>query len=1395
MYKTVSLSLSQERLLFLNETLPNKALYNIPMVFSLKGKLDIKCLEKAFELLINRHEILRFRFKKIGDQLEGVIFEKPHINFNIKDFRRNGSDKDVSKALEYITAKTIEEFDLFQDFLIRVELAIVKENEFILAIIMHHTISDEWSEIVLINELIALYQSIQDNIELNLPKLSITYQDYASWHRHLVNNHYLDRELEYWQEYLQGAAPMSILPVNKIRPLELSYQGGCKKIEFSAQELLKIKKYCKTQKVTIFTFLLAAFKLLLHSYTGEDDLVIGFPSANRLQKELENLVGLFVNVIPIRTSFYGKIKFRDFLDQIKLNLINCYHNQNFPFDRLVQRLGLKREQNFHPIFQILFATIDKFLPKKISDELFIEKIDLDGKLSKFDLSVFCEEKNNLLMIKFTYSKDLYDFLTIKKISESFKLIVQAIINNDDFTVSEIELLTDLEKSKQLKPYDNLKGNIDPQDETLHSAFKAAAIKSPDKLALIVNDNYYTYKTLDNLSDKFASYLETLSFQSNKIIAVCMDPSLEFIVTILGILKSSGTYLPIDVRYPQERVNYMLEEASPQLIVTRTNYLSKFSTKKSEVINLDMVWNEIKYLNNPHKLRTDNKIACIIYTSGSTGNPKGVLCKHSSIMNRIQWVHKQYPFKKDEVFILLANLSFVDSIGEIFIPLIGMASLLIPESLHSLSPELLIYYMDQYRITRIGLPPSLLKVLIEEYKEQLLTIKSLKHIEVSGEMFSEALALKTLSVFKNAKFINRYGSTEATSIIYNEISSLREESGKLEVKSNVISNTKIYILNKYLKLMPAGFVGEVYINGRSLAAGYLNDEVLTKEKFVKITFSQDRMDLLYKTGDLGLITEEGVINIVGRKDSQIKLNSYRIEPREIEKLLEKHPSVIDSKVIVGPHNDDFKRLIAYLILKKDKIGPDNYEYELRSYLENYLPEFMIPSKFISLDQFPMTINNKIDYQKLIDIEFASSSQGILSTDYIVPRNHLEYQMGMLWCQVLKLESISINDNFFEIGGNSIIALMLIAKMQTKFQIKFPTAHIYKYPTISLMVKSIKKDIANIHGDILLPIKITSSSSPPLFLIHPARGIAFDYLILSKYINEFSIYGINDPGLMNSSNAFNSIEQMADYYIKTILEVQKNGPYRLGGWSFGGQVAIEMARQLTNKNYEVESVILFDSTNYPKEYLQKVTVEEINNGLAAIGFDILSYEAALLRNQDINAIKLIKNYIPKAYHGRTILIKSQEEEFPKNDKKEELRNLYRIKDVYQGWMKLVGRNLEIYSISGTHNDIFNPKFVKNVVEVIKRVMEGSSSSKILHDLSLSVDDAYLHHSIESNDNFMLKRMLELNANLSSRDSNGVTAYQKIVLQGDNTKIDICKNFSSTRTGVKNEAFFRRMEYQKK
>lgn len=1370
MNKTVPLSLSQERLLFLNETLPNKALYNIPFVFSLKGRLDIECLQKSLEELTDRHEILRFRFKKIDEKLEGIISKKNFLNFYIKDFRTKNGDYDTRKAQEYINTKVMEEFDLFSDFLIKVELIIINDNEFILAIIMHHVIFDEWSGNVLINELIALYQSNKNNTELKLPKLLITYQDYASWHRHLVDNNYFDKELEYWQEYLKGATPILDLPTNKIRPLELSYNGGCQKIEFSTEELSSIKKYCKAEKVTTFTFLLTAFKILLHSYTGEDDLVIGFPSANRLHKELEYLIGLFVNVIPIRLYFEKNIKFKDFLHQTKLNLINCYDNQNFPFDRLVQKLGLKREQNFHPIFQVLFAMNDSFSRKMISNGLFIEKIDVTDSLSKFDLSVFCEERSNFLLVKFIYSTDLYSFSNIQKFSESFRLIVQSIINNDNFLISEVELLTSTEKNKQLNLWNNFGKGKDSEYQKLHSIFKAQTIKTPDRIAIIINDNYYTYKTLDDLSDKFANYLATLSFKPNNIAAICIEPSIEFIITVFGILKTSGIYLPIDTKYPKERISYMLQDSSPQLIITNSSNNSKFTTHNIEVINLDNIWDKVlaSSSNNNNQSFAENSLACVIYTSGSTGKPKAVLCKHSSIINRILWVLKKYPFEKDDVSILLANLSFVDSIGEIFIPLIGGARLLIIETLLSLSPDILINYINKYKITRIGMPPSLLKVLIEEYQELVLSIKDIKHIEVSGEMFSENLISKALLTFKNIKFINRYGSTEATSVLYNEFSFLDAESNKLNVKSNILPNTQIYILNQYLQLMPIGFIGEVYISGAPLAIGYLNDEPLTKEKFIKNPFSQNQNDCMYKTGDFGFISENGVINIVGRRDSQIKLNSYRIEPREIELLLEKHPSVMDSKVVVEQQENDFKKLLVYLILKQNK-RIDSCEHEFRSYLENYLPEFMIPSKFIYLDKFPLTINNKIDYQKLLAM--SNISKDHTTKDYVAPKNHMEYQMAMVWEEVLKLKNIGINDNFFEIGGNSIIALKLIAMIQRKFRIKFPSAHIYKYPTISTMVKILKSDIRNIHGDILLPVQ-SEGSAPPLFLIHPARGVAFDYLILSEYISDFPIYGINDPGLMDSSSAFNSIEDMANYYIRTILEVQNSGPYRLGGWSFGGQVAVEMSRQLIAMNYQVEIVILFDSTNYPKEYLKDITLEEINEGLAKLGFDIFSEEAALLRNQDINSISLIKNYCPKHYHGRTILVKSQEEDLPKEPEKEELRNLYRTKDVYQGWKEIIGRNLEIYSIPGIHNNIFNPKFIKNVVKVIKSVIGGTGSSGILHDPNLSLDDAHLHHSIENNDNFMLKRMLELNANLLSLDSRGITAYQKIMLKNDNIQIDICK-----------------------
>lgn len=1056
MGKVFTLSFAQERLFFVDQILPKKSLFNIPIILQLTGNLDVPCLQKALDELLARHEILRLRIQQVDGVLQGIIAENKTSNLEVIDFKDAQESIGIKEALNYINQKASEEFNLLDSELIKTHLLLLDGNKFILSIILHHIITDEWSIEILLSDLNAIYQAKKEGIKHNLPDFIAQYSDYALIQRNQINNNFFDNDLKYWKHYLYSAPQVLFLPNTKSRPVELTYLGGNYKIKLPISQLLKIKNYAASKRVTMFTLLLALFKCFLYRYTEEKDIVIGYPSANRLQQETENLIGLFVNLVPIRSIFRNNLSFENFLNEIKLNLIDGYEHQGLPFDRLVQNLDINRRANYHPIFQILFTLYGKHSGQGVFEEFNLELIELEANLAKFDLSLFCKEELDGLSIKASYSRDLFDDSTIETLVNTFVNITNIILGNDQLPIDEIPLVTSLQESQLLAELTKKIDCYPCQDLRLHTMFTNQAKLTPDNLAIITTDSQYSYKELDILSDKFANYLIAQDIVPPDKIIINLNPGFELVICLLGILKVGATYIPIATDYPQAKIEQILTNSEANLVITNSTFIEKFSTYNLGIIYLDKVWHNILAQTEYFSQVTNNEIACIMYTSGSTGSPKGVLYRHSSICNRAIWISRTYPFFLNETGIVLSSITFVDFITELFMPLLFGIKVVVTNSYINRNPDLLISYLSKYMVSRINLIPSLLKLILEQYADLTSLLPCLKHWEISGELFPENLIILALKKLGQIRLINRYGSTEATSVIYNELT--LGAGDRILLNTRIIANTYVLVLDKCTRLLPKGLIGEIGIVGAALARGYFNDPELTSRNFSKCSFKLDDQTI-YKTGDLGYLTQEGNIVITGRKDSQIKFNGYRIEPNEIALIIENHILVKQAIVIHHKDIDGTNKLIAYFT-STDKNNLD-LANELFAYLKTHLPDYMIPSHLIALETFPLGVSGKIDYQQLYkNLDNISYS---LQKDYVPPTTQLENKLVKIWQDILKLDKIGINDNFFRIGGHSLLLIKLIATIKNQLNINLSVNFFYENPTI--------KDIINLNNETLQDNKIT------------------------------------------------------------------------------------------------------------------------------------------------------------------------------------------------------------------------------------------------------------------------------------------------------------------------------------
>ncbi len=1333
------LSASQKRLCFLNEVLPEKSIFNIAGALKILGDISIESLTEAFQIVLKRHEVLRLSIIQIEGEFIGNILDEKNFRIEIVDCKY----MDVDGV--YIQSLAMKEFNLSQDHLIRMQLLVINPGEHILVTTMHHVISDEWSLDIFYNELTSCYTSCLIKIKPNLPVLSMQYFDYARLQRKDSSRE--SHETQYWLNYLNGAPNFLPILTDRSRPLSLTYLGHSCKTMISIEALKRIKDYCQNKRVTLFTFLISVFQLLLHRISGEDDIVIGYPSANRLIPEVEHLIGFFVNVIPLRSFITEDKTFDTFLIETRDNLIQGYSNQNVHFDELVSKLGVNREANIHPVFQTLFTLHTSYEDVGFAG-LETSFIEIDDKFSKFDVSLFCLETANGLTIKANYSSDLFEEKTIGIIIQCYEYLLTQLIN-DDKLVCRVSLVPDcLVKNNTHIFTDNLDGKF------IHNLFEEQALKTPQDTAIIFEENNYSFQSINEQSNQFANYLIKLGCESGDIIAISMNPSIQFVILIIGVLKAGATYLPMDTRSPAQRVENILTDAKAKFFIFSND--QQGSTKEFCLnISLKEHWAYILQENNQ---RIEQKIcldtACIIYTSGSTGLAKGVICKHSSIVNRIQWWWKTFPKRSNETCITLANVAFVDSVGEIFAPLLAGVPLVIPSFATTIEPDDLSVYLDRYEITRLNMVPTLLRALFDTYEDSITKhFNKIYHLEVSGEKFSEDLVLRTLETLPFLTLVNRYGSTEATSVIYNKL--FLDEKNKIKIRSYIIDKTFVFILDKYLNPVPKGLVGNLYISGAALASGYLNNHQFTEEKFIHIGSGQTK-ERLYKTGDLARFINDD-IEILGRNDRQIKINGFRVDLNEIETSLMAHQA-IKRCVVVSKNQTNDNKLIAYMLLSEDNNAiQSGILKSIPNFAKENLPYYMVPVSFIVLENFPILSNGKLDLNKLQNYE---DEVTLLKEAYVSPRNANEYKLTRIWENILKIPRVGVFDNFFEIGGNSIIAIKLIATIQKEFNLKYPVGNIYKYPTVASTASVLSSNFTNDKSDILLPITEIGTRKP-IFLIHTAFGLAYSYTSLSYYLDNQPIYAVNDPGLNNPEESFGSIEKMAACYIKIIQSIQDSGPYILGGWSFGGTVALEMAQQLKKQKQEVEIVILFDSTNYPKNIIRNLTDAEQKEVLLDLGIEETSNEADMIINESERCVELLRNYVSSVYEGRVVLIKAKGDEFTIP---------FRANDVFQGWGEIIGRNLEIYSVSGLHHEIFDSRYVRYVADVLQDVLY-EKSNQILKDPNLNLLDAYLHFSIEKKDEFLIKRFIDIGANIKSVDSYQRSAHDKLKYkQCDITKLNM-------------------------
>ncbi|MEL6468400.1 MAG: amino acid adenylation domain-containing protein [Cyanobacteria bacterium J06623_4] len=1043
----IPLSFAQQRLWFLHQIQPDTAVYNLPMAIEVTGFLDIAAFSQSLNDIARRHEILRTQFVTVAGQPVQTIAEPTPLEIEKINLQAQPDPEAAVRQAAVTAAKT--PFDLSRDQLLRVTLLQLSEVRTVVLFTIHHIIADGWSQEILIQELASLYRAALLGKTEALQPLPVQYADFAIWQQNWLQGDVLEAQLNYWRHQLQGAQSALQLPTDYPRARIQTYQGAVEQFSLSKELSKQLGALAQQHAATLFMTLLAAFKVLLYRYTGEADLVVGTPVANRHRGEIEGLIGLFVNTLVLRSHLIPQASFTTLLDQVKATTWSAYDHQDLPFEKLVEALQPERDLSYSPLFQVKFRLEN--LPTETLNlpGLTFQRLPQAVTTAKLDLSVDLYKTAEGIVGGFEYNSDLFKSETIQRMVRHFQTLLAAIVKQPNTPIAELPMLTATERQQQLIDWNNTQETY-RQDCCFHHLFEEQVESVPDAIALIFDPDTadsapetLTYYQLNQRSNQLAHHLQSLGVGPETIVGICVERSLNMIVALLAVLKAGGAYLPLDPTYPAERLDYMLTDAQVPILLTQSHLLPHHKTKQEitlQRINLDTNWPSDCPNSNPSSTVTPENLAYLIYTSGSTGKPKGVLVPHSGLVNLTEDKIRVCDVQPGDCILQFFSFSFDASIPEIIMALASGSKLLLAPAPALLPGPGLSDLIQRHQVTHITLTPSALVSV--PYRD----FPHLRIVLVGGEAPTPQL-IETWS--QNRLFINAYGPTETT---VNASMVPCGNGHSVEPTLLPSTNKQLYILDKNLQLLPVGVAGELHIGGIGLAKGYLNRPDLTAERFIPNPFLSPTPPLphsptlLYKTGDLATYLPDGRIKLLGRIDNQTKIRGFRIELDEIERILLSHPQIKTCVAIVKEDSPSDKKLVAYGVANSQERATPN---EVRQFISETLPQYMVPSVFMWLPALPLTPNGKVDTRSLPD-PVAISSQ-----PQVAPRNNTEQSLARIFSQVLSVDSVSVYDDFFELGGHSLLATQLVAQLLKEFSVEITVIDLFEATTVAALSQRIEQ----------------------------------------------------------------------------------------------------------------------------------------------------------------------------------------------------------------------------------------------------------------------------------------------------------------------------------------------------
>lgn len=1034
------LSFAQQRLWFLNQLNPGNPVYNIPVAIHLKGLLDVKALEQSLGEIVQRHQALRTTFTNVDGQPLQVIAPSLNWTLPIVDLRELSETERQQQSQRLLIESLEQPFDLETGPLLRGVLQRLGEIDHILLLTIHSIVCDDWSLGILLQELASLYEAFSNGLPSPLVELPIQYTDFAIWQRKWLQSEVLESHLGYWKQQLGGELPVLELPTDHLRPPVQTYRGARQSLNLPKDLTNALKSLSQQSGVTLLTTMLAAFNILLYRYTAQEDIIVGSPIPNRNQHQVKGLIGLFANNLVMRTNLSGNPSFRELLGRVQEVVLSAYSHQDLPFEKLVEELQTKQDFSRSPLFQVTFALQSQQVSALEFPGLSLNAIEVESKTAKFDLTLEAQESSEGINGWFEYNADLFDADTISRMIGNWQVLLEGVVAQPNQQISHLPILTEAEKHQLLVEWNDIEADY-PKNVCLHQLVERQVEKTPDAVAIIFENQQLTYKELNCRANQFAHYLQAMGVKPQTPVAIFMELCMDVAVGILGITKAGGVLLPLDLKYPKERLAFILEETQAPVLLTQQRLLTELPPYQGDIVCLDTSWQTItqQSLENPDTEVKPENLAYILYTSGSTGKPKGVMLSHFVCCNRELWEQRTYPMTtKDRILLKSAWSS-----KEFFWTLLAGATAVMTRPGGYQDTNYLVNLIAEQKITVISVVPTVLKLMLEELNIE--NCRNLRHIFCVGEAMPVQLQDSFFKKGLAANLYNLYGLNEVN---YATVWQCQSNDEQHFVPIGRPTDMQIYLLDQYLQPVPTGVMGEICISGVGLASGYFNRPDLTEEKFIPNPFSEELGARLYKTGDLARYLPDGVIQYIGRIDHQVKIRGNRIELGEVEAVLRQHPSVKISAVIAKEEVPGNKRLVAYFTPNSEQTIKVE---QLRRFLQQKLPDYMVPSNFVLLEVMPLTFNSKIDRLALARLESPQTSS---KRTFVAPRTPVEQRLTDSWMQVLKLKSVSIHDNFFELGGNSLSLTQVMHRVYEAFPIKLTLRDLYEIPTIAELAERVE-----------------------------------------------------------------------------------------------------------------------------------------------------------------------------------------------------------------------------------------------------------------------------------------------------------------------------------------------------